>query len=780
MPVRLWSRRGNSLGRPSCRFLVHHRLFIVLLTVALTLPSAFWARQVTLSSRVTDYYPGRHPHVRLYQEFTEMLKMTNTVVVTVTVKDGTIYTAETLGKIHRLTVDLLDTRGANPFEVMSLTHPRLKDIKIRNGSINILPVVDHPEQPQTPEALTRIKTAVYTNLGIRGVYVSPDNKTALIRAGFWDGMAEPRAIFARLQTLAERERDANTDIAFAGNLVLAAWLIDAAPRFLLLLFVSGGVALFLTGQMIDLFSGTLLVLVVNLLGALWGLGTLGVRGLTLEPLALLMLFPLCARGIALVLSWQTHLASEYRAVFAPFAEESSREQALERTAAALWRPLTAALCADGAAMLVLAFSDVPILRALGYLSAGWIAGLLLSLWTLLPLWSSLMRLQGVPAAANSWGERLALRVARGLGGSPRPSLVTRLGIAVVSLLGLTAVLQLEAGREMMGTTLFYPTHPYNRAFALVNKRFIGINQLIVIARTTSEAAFRDPQALQTLEAFQHHMAEDEQLGGAVAITGLIKSISRMFHEDIPKWEMVPDDIDSTGQVIFRIITAAATPNEVERFLSTDFRTTAVTFFYRDYSPAIVAHALARAREFISTQNGTGVEFRLGGGILGVLAAVHAAVEESYWCMLGALALLAFVGAVLGVGTLRAALGVTTGLALSQGVMLTLLWLGNIDLNMYTLPVVVISAGSILIPAFLTWARGEGTVLHAQALAATSLIAAAAASVWLFSPLRLQAEMGVFLILLALASTLIPLRLQRVLSPESRVLSPESRGQGVLS
>ena len=66
------------------------------------------------------------------------------------------------------------------------------------------------------------------------------------------------------------------------------------------------------------------------------------------------------------------------------------------------------------------------------------------------------------------------------------------------------------------------------------------------------------------------------------------------------------------------------------------------------------------------------------------------------------------------------------------------------------------------------------------IAATSLIAAAAASVWLFSPLRLQAEMGVFLILLALASTLIPLRLQRVLSLESGVRSPESGGQGVLS
>src|SRR5262249_8557631 len=146
-----------------------------------------------------DYYPSQHSHVRLYQEFTEMLKLTNAVIVTVTVKEGTIYTNEALGKIHRISVDLLDTKGVNPFEVMSLTTPRLKDILVQDGSINIRPVVEGPELPQSPEALARIKNAVYTNLGIRGVYVSPDDKTALIRAGFWDGKAEPQIVFQRLQ-----------------------------------------------------------------------------------------------------------------------------------------------------------------------------------------------------------------------------------------------------------------------------------------------------------------------------------------------------------------------------------------------------------------------------------------------------------------------------------------------------------------------------------------------------------------------------------------------------
>src|SRR5262245_42313158 len=94
-----------------CRVIAHHRSLTALLVVILTLPAVFFAQRLSFSSKMSDYYPGAHPYVRLYQEFTEMLKMTNTVVVTLMVKEGKIYTPETLGKIHRITVDLLDTKG---------------------------------------------------------------------------------------------------------------------------------------------------------------------------------------------------------------------------------------------------------------------------------------------------------------------------------------------------------------------------------------------------------------------------------------------------------------------------------------------------------------------------------------------------------------------------------------------------------------------------------------------------------------------------------------------
>lgn len=731
------------------RFVIRHRVFVVALVLGVIGGGGWLARQVTLAAKITDYYPSLHPHVRLYQEFPEMLKLTNAVVVTVTVRDGTIYTNETLGKIHRISVDLLDTKGVNPFEVMSLTTPRLKDIRVQDGSINIMPVVETPEQPQRPEVLARIKNAVYSNLGIRGVYVSPDDKTALIRAGFWDGMAEPRVVFERLRSLAARERDANTEVEFTGNLALAAWVIEAAPRVVVLLLVSGIIAVLLAGQMLGGLSGAVLVCLVTLIGAVCGFGLLGMQRLSLDPFSLLVMFPLAARGIVLVMQWSLRLAAIHQHEVTPFVDQDGQLRVLARAGALLWRPLTAALCVDaGIFLLLLLVCDVSVIRTVSVFAAGWVSGLLIALWLLLPLWSASVRPRNLDTKSWGWAHRLAVRFMESVWAIFRPLVTAPVGGLMIGALGVFAAMQLEAGREMMGTTLFYASHPYTRAFARVNEHFIGVNQLIIIAQATPNSSFRDPQALLAIESFQQYMAEDEHLGGSFAITNLVKSVTRMFHEDIPKWEVIPDDLNSAGQVVFRIISSTATPSEVARLLSTDFRTTAVTLFYRRYSPATVEHAFARARQFIASHNGQGVRFRLGGGLLGIVAAVHMAVERNYWAFLGFFALLASSGALLCGASRRSAVGILGFLLVMQALVFLLLWGGGkgLDLNIYTLPLIMVGTGMALIPAFLSWLPDNE--ISARTGAISGLIVAAAASVWLFSPMRLQAEVGVFFIVLA--------------------------------
>jgi hypothetical protein len=379
-------------------------------------------------------------------------------------------------------------------------------------------------------------------------------------------------------------------------------------------------------------------------------------------------------------------------------------------------------------------------------------GLLVAVWTVLPFWSVLINTQ---TTSRPWGIRFSEKLSSLLRVFFRSSSVVYGGSAIIVLLGIVAAVQLQAGRAMLGASLFYDAHPFNRALALVNDKFIGVNQFIVIAQAPSEAAFRDPKALEALEAFQHDMAEDVQFGGALAITSLTKSITRMFHEDVPKWEIIPDDINSAGQVIFRIISSAATPSEVERFISPDYHTTAITFFYKNYSPEIVDRILARARSSIAQQQNGLVQFRVGGGILGVLAAVHTAVEHAYWRMIGFLLFLVGIGGWIGGKSFRFAVSLMGGVLFVQGILLGVSWLGRIDVNVYTLPALVLCAGVILIPVAIMLTDNTEPHPSDASVLATSLIIIAAGIPWLFSTLRLQAEIGGLFICLAVALAVIP-------------------------
>jgi uncharacterized protein len=374
--------------------LLRQRLLAVLVVVLATVALTPLIMRVQITSRLSDYYPTHHPHVQLYQRFTEMLKFTNAVLIMLEVKQGTVYIPEVIGKIHRITVDLIETKGVNPHDVMSLTHPRLRDIKVGGAGIQALPVVNRPEEPKTRADLEKIKNAVYTNTGIRGFYVSQDDKTALIRAGFWDNMADPRSVAQRLQVITDREQDTNTRIYITGQLMLAAWLIRYAPQFLLLLGASVFTTLLLLWVLLGSLKGVVLPLLSGLMAALWALGGAGALELTLEPLALLIFFPLFARTVGHTTTWVERYRQEYRQQPLPF-QNNSKINAIERTSLALLRPATFALVADMGGLLVISFSDLPMMQKLAYTGFFWLVGLFVFTWTLTPVLLSWLQPWGI-------------------------------------------------------------------------------------------------------------------------------------------------------------------------------------------------------------------------------------------------------------------------------------------------------------------------------------------------------------------------------------------------
>jgi predicted RND superfamily exporter protein len=124
------------------RFLLRHRVAVALLVTLIT--GVFFYGVVNRLRIYTDFIalmPPNHPYIKLYQEFRHMFGTANVLVCAVEVKEGDIYNLETIAKIDRITDALLATPGCNPAQVISLTHPKLKNIEVTSLSIEMRPVI---------------------------------------------------------------------------------------------------------------------------------------------------------------------------------------------------------------------------------------------------------------------------------------------------------------------------------------------------------------------------------------------------------------------------------------------------------------------------------------------------------------------------------------------------------------------------------------------------------------------------------------------------------------
>jgi predicted RND superfamily exporter protein len=81
---------------------------IHVLTVVL-LVTLFFATQIPAVRMVSDFadlLPQEHPYIQLHNDIRDTFGGANNVIIAVEVKEGTIFTNDTLDRIHRITQDV--------------------------------------------------------------------------------------------------------------------------------------------------------------------------------------------------------------------------------------------------------------------------------------------------------------------------------------------------------------------------------------------------------------------------------------------------------------------------------------------------------------------------------------------------------------------------------------------------------------------------------------------------------------------------------------------------
>jgi hypothetical protein len=739
-------------------FLLKFRWPIISVLTLAILFLGYSAVEMRVYTNFFDLYPPGHAYIQLYQKYRRMFGTANILVMAVETKEGDIFNVDTINKLNWATIQVVETAGVNPYQIRSLTHPKVRNIKITGAIITAYPIM-YPGPPKTPDDVKTIKKAVYTNAEqVLGSLVSYDGTAALITAGFWEEGVDFRNLYERMLRIREEiEKDGKHRVYIAGIPMLYSWIFSYKNYILGVIGITAVIILLMlwfyfrtfTGVWVPFFSGTL--------SSVWALGFAGYFGFNLDPLVLVVLVLITARALSHSVQSMERYHEEYHRL-------QNKRQAILASYLSLFSPALVSIASDGLAILTLALAHIPLIQKLAYVSSFWVATISISVVTLHPIILYLIPPPPHdPKAGMRFSDHLYNAINRAMvrisSGGYRYAVIG--GFSVILIVGMIYSRHLKIGDVSIGKALMYDTHDYNVSYDKVNEKFVGASQLIIVAEGEKEGVIKDPQALLTLEKFQRYMEQQKLVGGSLTITTITRRIYQLFQEGVPKWAIIPDNPRDVGNIFYHFLNVLGA-DDLDTFIDKNSQNATITIYYKDYNHETVVGSIDMARHFIDENPVENLQFRLAGGFLGILAAVNEEVEWSYKWNLILVMVTVFVLSLLTyasvVGALIVMIPSIVAQPLSEAVMY---WMG-IDANINSLPVAAVGIGigidygyyvlSRIVEEFQRFgdhdkAIEEALMTTGRAIMFTGSTLTMSVLFWIFFPMKFQSEMAILLTLL---------------------------------
>jgi predicted RND superfamily exporter protein len=765
------------------RILFGHRGVVLAAAAALTVAlGAVGATRVAVNADFEKMIPTGHPYVRAWMDHARALRgLGNALQVAVESTGGTIYDAQYLDALRRITDELFLMPGVDRAWVKSLWMPAVRWTEVTEEGFRGGPVMPD-DYDGGPVAIAALRANV-ARAGIVGSLVARDARSSLVFVPLLDrdpatgAGLDYRALSARLEALRASfegaEGGGRIRLHVVGFAKLAGDLLDgmgAVAAWFALAAAIAALAILLYSRCL---RSTLLVVGCSGVALVWQVGIVSAIGIALDPFSVLVPFLVFALGVS-------HGAQRINGMLREAGRGADRIAAARSAFRRLFGAGLTALLTDAVGFGALALVAIPAIRRMALTATIGVAVLIVTSLVLLPL---LLSYVGVSPAAAARAVRTgdapraggAWRWLEGLTRT-RPATVTLLLAALVTAGGLAASRRLPIGDREPGAPELRPGSRYNLDDAWLAAHYERTSdRFAVIVETPPEGCLTH----RTLVEADRLAWTLRQLPGVRTTTTLadaVRLITAGSFEGSPKWHTISRDpavLNYAGQ---QAVTRAP------ELFDVDCTVTPVVAWLSDHREETLARVAKAAEGFAASHSGEERRFLLAAGNAGLEAATHAVVREA----MGGMTVAVFAAVVLLCGiTLRSwravlvtviPLGVTT--VLCEALMA---WLG-IGVKISTLPVIALGVGipdfalylvSIQlahqragVPLDEAWRRALQFTGRVVALVGVTL--GAGVVTWAWSPIRLQADMGVLLTFMFLGNMVAALLLLPALS---RLLLP---------
>jgi predicted RND superfamily exporter protein len=230
------------------------------------------------------------------------------------------------------------------------------------------------------------------------------------------------------------------------------------------------------------------------------------------------------------------------------------------------------------------------------------------------------------------------------------------------------------------------------------------------------------------------------------------------NEGEPKWGVVPTEA-SRVSFLFGAFFQGTSYAETARFMEPNFSNTALFFYCRNHRGPTIRRIIARAQQFIAENPLEDAQFRLAGGLIGVLAAANEEMVRNDVILNVVGYVTIFLVVCLTYWSVAAGFYLIVPLLIANEVVNAYMGARGIGINVQTLPVVTVGVGFGIDFAFYVVSRvreelaAKGSIEEAtraalrtagKAVTFTALTMIAGILFWTFSSIRFNAEMGLLL------------------------------------
>jgi predicted RND superfamily exporter protein len=435
------------------------------------------------------------------------------------------------------------------------------------------------------------------------------------------------------------------------------------------------------------WRGALRPTITGILAAIWGLGFIDLIGFALDPLSLVIPFFITARAVSHSVQMHDRYYEEYR------RNDFNKHEAIVASFAELFVPTLSGIITDALGVLVIILVPIVLLQKLAITASFWILAITISELLLNPIIYDMLDAPDEEVVTKrSTGAFYRLIEAFGTATLSKKgrwfTVVFWIGVSVVCTTQWT---KLIIGDPTAASPLLKIDSEYNSSHTKIQGKFGGVEPLIIVAEGQDKNAMKDPQALKTMERFQRFLERDPGVGYSFSLADIISAVNSVFHELEPKWGVIPNNWVDIGGLFF-IFFSGSPPTETAKYVTTDYQTAHVTFFCRDHKGSNIERIIGRSEEFIAENPMDKAEFKLAGGLIGVLAAANQELLRNDVMM-----------NALGFGTIYIVLLFTYRSFVSGIIMLLPLVASNFVINAYmgwqnmgininTLPVITVGVG----------------------------------------------------------------------------------------